>query len=112
MKTMLMVWMFISLCLSFGCTTNEAEPRSDKTSVEGVGQVEQEICYDCEPPITDCDCPLGTRASGQSCVGYFVVGPTANPCVADCQCGSGYRCTGGPYPSYGQCVSIFVIGPT
>ena len=115
MRTMLMVWVFMSVCLGFGCITNEPTPNADKTSADGVGQVEQDICLGCNDsePLTDCDCPLGTRASGSSCVTYAVFGPLSNPCVASCQCYNahpGQYCTGGPYPSMGQCAGA-VFGP-
>lgn len=79
---------FMSLCLSFSCASDEPAPGSDVTAAEGLGQVEQAVCSS-----ESCDCPLGTRcgASG-NCEGYAVWGPDTSPlkCVSSCQCQQQY----------------------
>lgn len=74
-----------------GCDTASPEPE------ENVGQVDQAVC-------AICSCPLGDecKATGD-CGGIVQFSPSLpNPCIEDCQCPSGTRCTrdGG---SYGFC---------
>jgi hypothetical protein len=96
MRTMLMIWVFTSLFLSFSCTTNTTEPLPDDSSADSVGDVEQ--------GLTSCDCPQGTYWNGTGCSGYAVFGPDSNTCVANCQCTSGLCTVNSGVPSpYGHC---------
>jgi hypothetical protein len=92
MKMILTVLACTLLGLGSGCITSESESLPD----ESVGQVEQDLRWDWEPPEpppSTCDCALGTYWNGSNC-SSFVVGPTPpNACFADCQCPSN-RCSG------------------
>jgi hypothetical protein len=101
----LIVLMFMSICLSFGCATDEPGPLPDEISTESIGQVEQ------AESTLNCNCPLGTSWRDGSCKPFAVFGPSSNPCIDSCQCQRFYNwysyCTNTyAYPSsYGTCVA-------
>ena len=103
MRTMMMM-VFMPLCLSFGCATDESGSRADEAAAEGVGQVKQQVIgATCG---SNCDCDLGEFCNAQKCQTFFVISPTSG-CTADCQCqkfyGLAYHCNFNR-GSYGDCV--------
>jgi hypothetical protein len=118
MRTMI-VFVFISLGLSFGCVTNDSRPLPDESAAGGVGQVEQATTITCSggggggaPCTGDCDCSVGGRRcdlTTHTCSGIAVFGGDSSPlkCVSDCQCQSLFPGSSISCPldsgSYGHC---------
>jgi hypothetical protein len=98
---MVLVLVFMSLGLSFGCATEGEELISD----DGLEQVEQEVGESCHAHFI---CRLGERCGTTGrCEGYAVFGPAINPCMDTEQCQYQWAlnsyCHRPVWASYGEC---------